>query len=235
MNVRYVVGVSMAVLVVAFSAFGQSRVVINDPTVTAEASKWSAADEALINSAALPRITAKYEKEPCNVNLEPTGVIFGSFTKPNAKQTLAYFQICQTGNGLGMIGLVLIENGKVIGTFASDGGWSDDISLVPDINKNGLDEFTLAYSGGLHQGQGGIGVDLVEFTGGKLVGIGWYLAEKFEDTDAVTVWKLTAKPGPKPVFYKQRYDAKEKGKWRKVGADTVAKLGKAYSKFTVVK
>ena len=106
----------------------------------------------------------------------------GAFTTAGPKQTLVFYQFCQTGNGLGWVGLVLIEDGKVIGNYISDGGWSANIGVVPDINQNGLNEFTLAYSGGMHQGQGGVGVDLMEFSGGHPKGIGWYKAEEYADT-----------------------------------------------------
>lgn len=215
--------------------YGQGTVVINNPTVTAKETKLSAADQPLIDRNALPKIKAKYQGDACEVNLENAGVIHGSFTRAGADQTLTYFQICQTGNGLGVIGLVLIENGKVIGNFASDGGWTDSIELVPDVNQNGLNEFTLSYSGGMHQGQSGTGVDLVEFKNGFPVGIGWYLAEKTDENDSSQVWKLTAKPGKIPIYYRQKYLSADGTKWRRSGVATAFKLGKAYSKFTAVK
>ena len=225
------------VLMIAFSAlaFGQKTVVVNDPTKTVKETKLSEEDSALIDRIVLPKITAKYQRDSCNVNLEPAGVIHGAFTRPNSKQTLVFFQICQTGNGFGVAGLALIENGKVIGTFGAEAGWTADIGLVPDINKNGVNEFVLAYSGGMHQGQGGIGVDLMEFSKDAPTGIGWYLAEKFEDTQAMTAWKLTAKPGRSPVYYRQKYNADESEKWHIAGKTSAFKLGKAYSKFSRVK
>ena len=235
MNIKCAAAAASFLFLFGILANGQGTVVINDPTATAKETKLTASDEALINRDALPKIKAKFAENPCEVELETAGVVHGSFTRSEAKQTLVFFQICQTGNGLGIVGLVLIENGKVLGNFASDGGWSADIGLVPDINQNGVDEFVLAYSGGLHQGQGGIGVDLMEFSGNTPKGLGWYKAEEFDETEASKAWKLTAKPGKIPVFYRQKYISVKNNKWRRVGANTVFKLGKAYSKFTTVK
>ncbi|MEP6788548.1 MAG: hypothetical protein ABJB40_08955 [Acidobacteriota bacterium] len=235
MNIRYAAVAATFLFLSGSAANGQGTVVINNPTVTAKETKPSAAEQSLVDRNALPRIKAKFQSDTCDVNLENAGVIHGAFTRAGAVQTLTYFQVCQTGNGLGVIGLALIDNGKVIGNFASDGGWTDTIEAVPDVNQNGLSEFTLSYSGGLHQGHGGVGVDLVEFKNGLPVGIGWYLAEKIEDTDATQVWKLTAKPGKEPVYYRQRFLSNDGKKWRRAGIPTAFKLGKAYSKFTAVK
>lgn len=232
---RRLLAAAAAPFLLAVLAFGQGTVIVNDPTVDAPAAKLSAADKALIDRDALPAIRQQFASDACTVELDPAGVIKGAFTRAGAKQTLTFFQICQTGNGMGITGLVLIEGGKIVGSFASDGGWSTDIARVADVNQNGTDEFVLAFSGGMHQGQGGTGVDLMEFSGGVPVGIGWYQAESFGETQAITAWKLTAKPGRTPVFYRQKYFSGENEKWRRVGTSSVFKLKPAYSKFTVVK
>lgn len=234
---KFKFAVAAIVLLTAFSTFAycQKTVVINDPTKPIKQTKLSDEDSALINRIVLPKIMAKYQSDSCNVNLEPAGVIHGAFTRANSKQTLAFFQICQTGNGFGIAGLALIENGNVAAIFGADAGWTVDIGLVPDVNKNGLNEFLLAYSGGMHQGHGGTGVDLMEFSKDLPVGIGWYLAEKFEDTQALTAWKLTAKLGKSPIYYRQKFTADESDKWRIAGKASAFKLGKAYSKFSKVK
>jgi len=223
-----------AVLVFGLTAFGQGTVVVNDPTKEAVESKLSKADEAVFNSA-LPNVKRTVNSEICEESPEVAGFVAGAFTKPGAKQKLVFYQVCQTGNGFGWVGLVLIEGGMVVGNYVSETGWIVSIGTVPDINQNGLDEFTLAYSGGMHQGHGGVGVDLMEFSAGFPKGIGWYKAEEFGDTEAVSVWKLTAKPGPTPVFYKQKYFSGENQKYRKVGANAVTKLTKAIGTFKAVK
>lgn len=51
---------------------------------------------------------------------------------------------------------------KVISSYVAESGWTLGITVLPDINQNGFDEFALYYSGGMHQGQGGTGVDILE-------------------------------------------------------------------------
>ena len=217
------------------SVFSQGTVVVHDPTKEAVEVKLSAADQALFDSA-LSAVKKAISSETCNADsIEVAGFADGAFSKAGAKQRLIFYQYCQTGNGFGWVGLVLIEGGNVVGNYISEAGWTVGVNAVPDINQNGLDEFALAYSGGMHQGQGGVGVDLLEFAGGIPKGIGWYKAEEFADTEAVAAWKLTAKPGAVPVFYKQKYFSGENSKYRKVGANAVTKLTKVSGKFTAVK
>ena len=235
MRARYSVLIITMLLTGAILSRGQGTIVVNDPTKTAAGTKISKSEEKIFNRDALPKVRKQLTNEVCNESVEVAGVAHGAFSKIGAQQTLVFYQYCQTGNGLGQVGLVLIENAKVIGNYVSDGGWSVDIATVSDINQNGLDEFILSFSGGLHQGQGGIGVDLMEFSGNAPKGIGWYRAEEILDTESTSVWKLTAKPGRVPVFYRQKYAATGNNKWKVVGRSTKYTLGKAYSKFTEVK
>ena len=226
---------SCIVAALGISVFGQTVVVI-DPTKDTPAAKLSAAEENILRNEAVPRVKKKLTDAACNAEPEPAGVAYGSFTKAGAKQTLIFYQYCQTGNGLGWAGLVLIENGKMTGNWAADSGWTLGIETVPDINKNGLDEFTLSWGGGMHQGPGGTGVDLMEFSNGVPKGLGWFLAEQFGDTEAINVWKVTAKPGLVPVFYKQKYFSGENSKYRPVVARTAFTLKKTFTNgFEVVK
>ncbi len=219
---------------VGLPAFGQKTVVVIDPTKPVVEGKIGQAEDDLFHSA-MPAVKRQIGSETCTGEVERAGVAHGSFSKPGAKQTLVFYQFCQTGNGLGWVGLVLMENGKVIGNYVSDSGWSLAMSAIPDINKNGLDEFTLSFGGGMHQGEGGVGVDLMEFSGNMPKALGWFQTEKFMDTQATTVWKITAKPGKVPAFYKQKFDSTSNETWKKVGVNTALKLTKTSSSFTEVK
>ena len=223
------------VAALGFSARGQT-VVIVDPTKTSAEVKLSPDEEKILNNDAVPRVKKKLADAACTAEPEAAGIAYGAFTKASAKQTLIFYQYCQTGNGLGWAGLVLIEGGKMIGNWVADSGWTQGMAVVPDINKNGLDEFTLSWGGGMHQGQGGVGVDLMEFSGGMPKGLGWFLSEQFADTQAVSVGKVTAKPGPVPVFYRQKYFSGENQKYRRVGVNALFKLKKTFTGgFEVVK
>ena len=224
-----------AILLVALNAAAQV-VVVNDPTVTAKETKMTAAERKIFERDALPAVRKMIKTDTCEESLQDAGVARGAFTAPGKRQSLIFYQYCQTGNGFGWNGLVLIEGDDVVGNFVSDGGWGVDIASVNDINQNGVLEFTLAYSGGLHQGHGGTGVELLEFSDGLPSGIGWYKAEEFDETESTTSWKLTAKPGKPPVYYKQKFASRGGGKARAVGKSVVTKLDKAFvSNFERVK
>jgi hypothetical protein len=221
-------------LALAVSAYGQATITVYDPTRIKPEEKISPAVQAAVETASASA-SKSISEDTCKREVEIMGTATGSFTRAGAKQTLAFYQYCQTGNGFGWAGLVLIEGGKVTGNYIAEAGWTVAIERVADVNGNGLDEFALAYSGGMHQGQGGTGVDLLEFTNGSPKGFGWYKAEEFGPTEASNVWKLTAKPGPTPLYYTQKFFSGENSKYRPVGKTVAAKLGKPFSKFTAVK
>ena len=129
----------------------------------------------------------------------------------------------------------MIENDKLVGSFITEAGWTIDIGTVPNLKRNGFDQFTLQWSGGLHQGRGGVGVDLVEFSNGVPKAIGWYQAEEIIYEETTKAWKLTAKRGNPPVFYLQRFNSPDDRKWRAVGSAKPYKLLKKSIAFKAVK
>jgi hypothetical protein len=219
----------------AISTFGQKTVTIHNPAGDSNKATLSAAEENLIKAQVLPKARKKWvsDDSACEEAFELAGVAKGSFSRANANQTLVFYSFCQTGNGLGNNGLVLIENGKVIKNYGTEGGWSIDLRALPDINQNGLTEFALYYSGGMHQGQGGTGVDLMEFSATGLKGIGWFQADAFTENDEFS-YKVSVKTGKTPVFYREKY-TNQNDKWKKSGALKIFKLSKIYSKFEVLK
>jgi len=217
----------------AVTAFTQGTVVVHDPTKQWPMPKLSTAEQAILDKALLA-VRRTVPKDICDQEPEAAGVARGAFTRPGSRQMITFYQICQTGNGLGWVGLILSEGDKVIGNYVADSGWTVGVQTVPDIDRNGLDEFVLAYGGGIHQGEGGVGVDVMQFVSGAPKGIGWYQAEKFDESENVTVWKLTARPGKSPVFYKQRFTGNGQ-KYKPAGAPAITKLRKAYGAFERVK
>jgi hypothetical protein len=126
--------------------FGQKTVVINDPSIELKTTNISSVDENLIKEKALLKVRKKwvFSESPCEEAFEVSSVVKGSFSKPNSNQTLVFYSFCQTGNGLGNNGLVLIENGKLLGNYVTESGWTLGIKVLPDINQNGLNEFALS-------------------------------------------------------------------------------------------
>lgn len=229
----------------SLSIYGQGSVLINDPV--AESAKMDAAapdggknglpaaEEAVFNKSVLPKVRTKLKSEGCEETIEVSGRAVGAFTKAGAKQTLIFYQFCQTGNGLGSVGVAVLENGGVVGNFVSaESGWSVDAKALPDINQNGIDEIALYYSGGMHQGAGGTGVDVMEISSRGLTGIGWFMAEEFTETSPVMGYKVTANPGAKPAFFREKYTQNSAGQWRKTGVAAPLKLKEVNSAFVTV-
>lgn len=227
--------ICLTVAAFAFAAHGQKVITVYDPTSISGMDRSKIGDGVNAIEKVAATAAKSIPEDACRPEVEVAGTTVGAFTRAGAKQKLVFYQYCQTGNGFGWVGLVLFEGDKVVGHFISEAGWSNDIGVVADVNRNGLDEFTLVYSGGMHQGQGGTGVDLMEFAGGVPKGLGWYKAEEYDATEASNAWKLTAKPGPTPRFYTQKYFTGENNKYKPVGKTVPAKLGRAISKFKAVK
>jgi len=227
--------VAIVICLAAFPAAGQTPVVLNVPGVETPPAKLSAADDALIKRSGLPKVRKKLISDVCEEAFEPAGVLQGSFSRPNSDQRLVFYQFCQTGNGLGQVGLILIENGKIIGNYVADVGWTVGAASLPDINQNGLNEVALYYSGGMHQGSGGTGVDVVELSPAGVKGVGWFQAESFSETGPVVGYRVTAKPGSTPAYFREKYTQGANGKWKRSGRVTPFHLRTAISKFVAVK
>lgn len=236
MKNKYLFSILIVFCFLAANAFAQQTIVVNDPTKEDKPATPGAAEENLIKRNVLPKVRKIWaENEVCTEEFNFAGAANGAFSKPNANQTLVFYQYCQTGNGFGNNGLVLMENGRITASYISEGGWAMDIKRLPDINQNGLDEFIVYYSGGMHQGQGGTGVDIMEFSAGAPKGLGWFQADSFGEETGDFSYKVTVKSGKTPVFYREKYVSNDQNKWRKSGKIATFKLGKAYGKFTVLK
>lgn len=234
MKNKYLLFILPLLFLLCFSADGQN-LVINDPTKDEKPLLASAAEENLLKKSVLPKARKYWAgNDVCTEEFQIAGTAKGAFSKPNANQTLIFYQFCQTGNGLGNNGLALIENGKVLASYVSEGGWALNLKSLPDINQNGLNEFLVYYSGGMHQGQGGTGVDIMEFANGAVKGLGWFQSEGFTEDDSFG-YKVSVKPGKTPLFYREKYDSVSETKWRKFGKIAAFKLGKTYGKFAVLK
>lgn len=216
-------------------ASGQEPIAVNVPGAEMTAAKLNAADAALIKRTALPKVRKKLASDICEGSFEPAGVVRGSFSRPNSDQRLVFYQFCQTGNGLGEVGLILLENDKVVGNYVADVGWTVGIKSLPDINRNGLNEVALYYSGGIHQGSGGTGVDLVELSPAGVKGIGWFQAESFSESGPTVGYRVTAKPGSPPAYFREKYTQDAKGRWKRSGRVTPLHLEAAISQFAAVK
>lgn len=226
----------LTTIILSAIAFGQQQLVINNPSDEETPKLISTATESLIKRQVLPKARKHYAaNDACDEDFVIMGEVKGAFTKANSNQTLVFYQFCQTGNGFGNNGLVLIENGKVTRNYVSEGGWALNLRSLPDVNQNGLNEFLVYYSGGIHQGASGTGADIMEFSAGGLKGLGWFQADSFNDEDENFAYKVSVKPGKTPIFYREKYISTADEKWRKSGKSAKFALGKTYGKFSVLK
>lgn len=236
MKYKRLIGFLIAQILLAGAAFAQQTVVINEPKQGISPVVINESDKDLIKREVLPKARKYWAKnEACDEDFQIVGQVRGSFTAPKSSQKLFFYQFCQTGNGFGNNGLVLLEGSKIVGSYVSESGWALDLKVLPDIDQNGLNEFLLYYSGGMHQGQGGTGVDLMEFAAASGVkGLGWFQADSFGEETGDWAYKVSVKTGKTPVFYREKYISKN-DKLQKSGKPAPFKLGKAYSSYTALK
>lgn len=229
--------IAVIVCFTAIAAFAQGPLVINDPTKDRPEVKPAAAQESVLTSKVFPKITAKLKSDTCSAEPEILGSASGAFTRKGVKQTIVFYQICETGNGLGMIGLTLLDgSNKVIGSYYADSGWGMEVIRIDDVNRNGIDEFALFYGGGMHGGHGGIGMDIFEFsTARNIKGLGWYKAAETMDGEPDSVWKLSATPGSVPKYFTQKFNAAGKNRYRSAGRAVPARLKANISTFEELK
>lgn len=234
---RIIAILALIIVAAAIPVTAQKTLVIYDPTLELfdELPMLPDAEQAVYESEVLPKLKAKYQSEGCAVDPELAGEVSGKFTKKGAIQKAAFYQVCQTGNGLGTVAIVIFENDKLVGIWGDESGWTLQIISIRDLNANGLDEFSLSFGGGMHQGEGGIGVDVMEFSNGKPRSIGWFQGEKFMDTETESAWKVTVRTGKTPVFYRQKYVADKRGKLVRNGANSIFKLKKVESNFEEIR
>lgn len=233
MNPKHFVGYLIAVCLFAIPIFGQT-VVINDPLENIPKAEDRNSDVELVKKFILPKVRKHWTEDNCTEEYETTGTIRGAFTRPDANQTILVYQFCQAGNGFGYNGLVLIENEKIAASYVSEGGWALSLKKLPDINENGLDEFAIYYSGGMHQGEGGTGVDVWELPKMNFKGLGWFQADSFTETSNRS-YKVSVTKGAVPVFYREKYTSINEKKWRKIGRAVKFSLSSVVCEFEPLK
>ena len=246
MKVECFLGFLLAVFLMTASFFGQVSVTIYDPVRTAPEKSFSVAEEKLVTTKAVPKARARWKNvSGCDGgNLDIIGAASGAFTRKSSRQRALLYELCQTGNGFANNGLVIIEAGKIVAHFVTEGGWNLDLVSLPDMNKNGFDELAMETSGGMHQGYSGSSVAMLEVSATAVKGLGGFLVYTNEcesggpDEFCDRSYKITAKPAAIPVFYRQKFDNKgndEKTEWVVSGKRTVVKPNKENSKYALLK
>lgn len=226
---------ALAIAVFAVCTRAQATIVVNDPVTKTTPVKLTAAEARLMERSVLPPVRKVLVSDLCEEEYEVANSTKGAFTQPGAHQTAVFYQFCQTGNGYGSVGVAILEGGKVVGNYvAADGGWTVDARTLPDINDNGLDEIALYFSGGMHQGEGGTGVEVMEFSHAGLRSLGWFQAESFSDSAPSIGYRITARKGKTPTFTRQKLTSRNQKTWRRAGKPMPFRLSKPITKFTTV-
>lgn len=223
----------MLLVFAASPVIAQKTLIIHDPTIQLMDEVPALPDDeaSVYDEVVLPKLKAKYNAEGCSVDPELLGEVSGSFTKKGVVQKAALYQVCVTGNGLGIVAVVIFEDAKLVGIWGENSGWAIRINTISDLNSNGIDELALSFGGGLHQGKGGVGVEIIEFDNLKPQILGWFQAEQSMDGTPESAWKVSVKTGKAPAFYRQRYKANRQGKLIKFGVNAVFKLTKVENNF----
>jgi hypothetical protein len=224
----------MSLTLLSGSVFSQGTIVLNDPAAKTKKETNLAPVEKLLGKSVLPKIRKVWAEDVCSDGFQITGTANGAFTRRGAVQTIVFFEYCQTGNGFGNNGAAIIENRRIVSAYSSEGGWPVEVKAAPDINKNGLDEVLFYYSGGMHQGVGGTGAEIVEFGAGKSICMGWFLADRFGEESGDFGWKVTVKPAKRPVFYRRKY-LDSNGKWQPKGKIAAFSLEKKCFTYKLLK
>ena len=171
----------------------------------------------------------------CNspdASLEASGE--GSFTKPNTKQKIYLYRKCvdDTVKYPSIVnGIVITENNKIVVHYViADIGSSYEMKVLPDVNKNGLSEFALNYSG--TQAYYTDVVTLYELNEKGVGYLGSFKAftnspDEGEKDDSETAWKISVAADKTPVFYRETYKRKNNDtKWSLVKKDEKISLEK---------
>ncbi len=221
--------------------FAQGALVVYDPTKKEPKENFTRAEEASIKRLVVPKLKGRISPETCAEEFEITNAATGSFTRKGARQKAFLYEYCQYANGWSYGGIVITEAGKPVMHYFFNGAWQMNFWSLPDINKNSLNEMVVHWSGGMHQGMIGTGIVWLEVAGADLRELGSAQAYSSEcDSDSAKKvcdysWKITVKPGAKPVFYHQKMTGGDGHRWKIIGRTLPVKIEKPTVEYELVK
>jgi hypothetical protein len=151
----------------------------------------------------------------------------GSFTRLHAKQKAVLYQYCMTGHNFADNGIVVFEGDRVAAHIVYKGAWDHGLLSLPDLDGSGQSPI-LIVSGGTNMGETWQAVSIIELSEKGVKTFGH--TETYRDDcgstetagpdDQPTTYKLFAKKGTSPVFYRESFagDCAQPVKWAKSGA-----------------
>src|SRR5436309_9678050 len=110
MKSRNLLSACVCLVLAGASALSQGTVIINQPELHGGETpkiELSAAEQKLMDTGILPGVRKHLGTDACDEFIDIAGKLQGAFTRSEAKQTLIFYQFCQTGNGLGISGVAI--------------------------------------------------------------------------------------------------------------------------------
>ncbi|MDX2105100.1 MAG: hypothetical protein SFY67_01745 [Candidatus Melainabacteria bacterium] len=185
--------------------------------------KISDAESKSVEAAVSPGAKRQW-KDACDAAFEIRSVCDGAFTKPGSRQSAFLYSWCETGHALGMGGIAIMENGKMVAHFGYDAGGEYDIARVADLDGDKMDDIAIV-GGSTNQGYTISSIAIIGINNGAVKKFGRF--EVYNDDSGVDekishtyAWTISSEIQTKsPIFYKQKF--KQVGKnWVKSGALT---------------
>lgn len=186
------------------------------------------------SEAVIKKIVESFDVE-CSIEPKVNQVLKGSFTQPNSAQKLYKYQLCSTSASDKFAGIIIAEAEKIVShqifefVFALNDGIG--VSVLPDINKNGLSEVVFAYSSG-GSGLQTTEIDIQEFKskgeptllGSTTAWSGRFFSGSFSEM----AYRITAQSADTPIFYGEKYQKEEGEKnWKLVEKSKTFSLEKS--------
>lgn len=221
----------------ARSVGAQNLIAVSDGRAEAGSSRPTNAEVQLLRRQALPKARQLWRgNDVCTESFEVIDAASGSFTKTNAAQRAVLYRFCVTGHDFANNGIAIIEGGKIVAHVLYEGGENNSLKAVADINSNGLSEIVLG-DGSTHQGYTNVAAIVIEIapSGVKKFGI----ADVYEDDCGAQercktlAYKLSAKPGAVPAFYRETY-RKRGARWIRAASAVPYALRKDESSYQLV-
>ena len=185
--------------------------------------KISAAESKSVEAAVSPGAKRQW-KDTCDAAFEIRSVCDGAFTKPGSRQSAFLYSWCETGHALGVGGIAIMENGKMVAHFGYDAGGEYDIARVADLDGDKMDDIAIV-GGSTNQGYTISSIAIIGINNGAVKKFGRF--EVYNDDSGVDekvshtyAWTISSEIQTKsPIFYKQKF--KQTGKnWVKSGSLT---------------
>lgn len=149
------------------------------------------------------------DKNTCDNELEILDAATGAYLRPRAVQKAVLYRFCRFARQLGYSGLAIFENGALVRHEVFEGGSEFALGKMPDLNRDGLDELLISYSG-INTGEDWMVADIVQLDGSltrRMTSFDGYqgFCASLEPVKLSKAWKTYVEVGATPRFYQQEF------------------------------